>query len=77
MENLGKKFLQTVIGEVVGAVFFVIIIIFVAAFREAMPQYPLSVSNIVLLWGLYGILTPIVIFTDIIGAIQDMIHNRR
>ena len=77
MEDLGGKFLKTVIGEVVGALFFVIIIIIVAALKDAIPEYPLSISDIMLLWGLYGIATPIVIFTDIADSIQDMIQNLR
>ncbi len=77
MEDLGSKFLKTVIGEVVGALFFVILITIVAALKDAMPEFPLSISQIVLLWVLYGIGTPIVIFSDVMDFFQDIIRNLR
>ena len=75
--DVGQKILAVVIAEVSGALLFIFLIMFVANLKESMPSYPLDVSTIVLIWTLYGIGTPIAIFTPVLEMLKELIENIR
>ena len=64
MSDVLEKILKIVVGEIVGALLFIVILIVVGS----LPIDEISsqiTKTILICWGIYGIGTPIVIFTEI------------
>jgi len=71
------KWIQFIVGEISGAIVFVILIILVSTFQEAVPNYPITVEQILILWGLFGIATPVIVFSGILEELGDIIRSLR
>ena len=64
MDDFGEKILKIVLGEVLGAIFFIVLLVV----ASILPHDEISsqiMKIIISLWAIYGIGTPIVILTEL------------
>ena len=64
MTNIGEKILKIVFGEIAGAFIFIVALMTLGTLPNDQISLQLT-STIFVLWGIYGIGTPIVIFAEL------------
>lgn len=68
MSDVLDKILKVVVGEIVGALLFIVMLIVVGALPVDEVSSQIT-KTILVFWGIYGIGTPIVIFAEVEGEI--------
>ncbi len=72
--KLGRKLFAIIMAEVSGAVIFPLLIVLVSILKAFTQDYPVSKSVIILIWVIYIIGMPIVVY--VLSMLEDLNTKR-